>query len=470
MTTSPIITQLISFILMPIIARLYSPAFFGLFNLFSSLSGPLLTFSNFGYHQAIVLPEKDEEASNILYGNIAISFIVSAVFIFVLWQIPESLWADLKIISVKEFWWVIPFTVLFHGINSAFTVWNQRKTKFNFIAISRIINALINKVYILFVGYIGYATTGSLILGSFAGLFIMTFISAIPFLKNKLFIPNFKEIIIVLKKYKKFPIFILSSDLVFRSTSSIIFILLVYYFSESDAGHYGMAMMLSAAPAILIGTAIGEVFYQKAAAEIENQNRQRVYVQLFNKLFKLSLFSFIVLGIASEQIFIIFLGQEWQKAGTFTSILCFQMFIAFIMTPIINLAKIYNKQEYVLLEQFLILIFSTVSIYAGAFFNNVVIAIILLSVTTGLINLFIGLAIFRVVDIPYNQIFGIVIKYILYSLPLSSLLFLSINYFHFSNVGILLIALFALSIHYSFVLFTDSDLLKIMRGIIKKLG
>ena len=166
MSSAPIITQIISFLSMPIIARLYSPVNFGLFNLLGALVGPLLSFSNLGYHQAIVLPKNNQDAVNLVYGNLAISIITSTCILFLLLIIPESIWFNFKVDLLITFWWTIPLTVLLHGINLTFTGWNQRKTNFKTISASRVINSIANKAYLLVFGFAGYATTGSLIFGS----------------------------------------------------------------------------------------------------------------------------------------------------------------------------------------------------------------------------------------------------------------------------------------------------------------
>ena len=318
-------------------------------------------------------------------------------------------------------------------------------------------------------GLIGYATTGSLIIGSLIGLGIMTLVQITPFIKKKIAFPQFDQIRSQLIIYKKFPLYIMGSDMLFRATSTVIFILFVIYFSEAEAGYYGMAMMIAGVPTVLIGTAIGEVFYQKAAAEKRNKNNKLVYVELFKKLYKLSFFSFAVLALLSNELFSIFLGQEWEQAGNFTRILCFQMFISFIMIPIINLAKIYNKQEYTFIEQLLVLITSSLAIYIGGILNNIYIALLLLSLSTGFINLFFGLLIFQYLGISFRKILAIIIKYTFYSLPLSFLIFIIKYNYDTSKIEILTIAAFCIVIHYSFVLFTDNELSNSIKNILQKI-
>jgi O-antigen/teichoic acid export membrane protein len=166
-----------------------------------------------------------------------------------------------------------------------------------------------------------------------------------------------------------------------------------------------MAIMLAGIPTILIGSAIGEVFYQKAAEGFGKENKINFYEKLFSYLIKLSLLPFIILAIIAPELFSIILGENWGDAGIFVQLLSFQMFIAFIITPIISLSKIYNKQEYALISQILILVTSLCAIAFGGYIDNVYWGIFIMSIFTGLINFIFGVKILKVAGLSiYNNL------------------------------------------------------------------
>ena len=62
------------FFVLPIISRLYDPNQFGVFNLVMSVAAFFSVFCGLGYHQAIVLPKKDNDALDLLKISFLITF------------------------------------------------------------------------------------------------------------------------------------------------------------------------------------------------------------------------------------------------------------------------------------------------------------------------------------------------------------------------------------------------------------
>ena len=290
----------------------------------------------------------------------------------------------------------------------------------------------------------------------------MLIIQISPFIlfifKNKTYTTSLNEIKYSIKKYKKFPIFIMTSDFVYRLSSSAIMIMLIYFFSEDVAGHYGMAIMMTSIPTILIGTAIGEVFYSKAATEYGKKKSNQTYLNLITKLVRMSVFVFFLIGIISTELFSFIFGDAWIEAGRYTTLLCFRIFISFITAPIANIVKIIDKQEYALIVEIIVLIFSIISIYIGAIYNNIYLAVGLLSILIGAVTLLYALLIFKFVLINPLSVVKIILKEIIYALPFIVPIFLA-KYFLFSkSLLILLVALFSLIIHYIFIFYRDEEL------------
>ena len=70
MSVAPIMTQTLSFFIIPIIARFYTPDDFGLASFFGSILMPFAVFANLGYGSAIVSVENEKEASNLFVLNL----------------------------------------------------------------------------------------------------------------------------------------------------------------------------------------------------------------------------------------------------------------------------------------------------------------------------------------------------------------------------------------------------------------
>ena len=111
LVTGKVLSQTILLLTMPILSRLYSPADFGIYQLFISVTAIVIVIASLRYEMAILLPKKEKEAATLVALSIIIVFIISfisfIVFIFViLYSIYNKLFND-HIISYLEFLLVI---------------------------------------------------------------------------------------------------------------------------------------------------------------------------------------------------------------------------------------------------------------------------------------------------------------------------------------------------------------------------
>ena len=72
-----VIAQLIPIAIQPFLRRYFSAEDFGIAAIFSALVGMGVSAANLKYENAIVLPEKEEEATHLLIGGVGISAIFS---------------------------------------------------------------------------------------------------------------------------------------------------------------------------------------------------------------------------------------------------------------------------------------------------------------------------------------------------------------------------------------------------------
>ena len=471
MSSAPFVTQLISYVLTPIITRLFLPSMFGVFNLFSSLIGPLNTFSNFSYHDSIVLPKTDTEASRLVFGGIVLSISTSLFSSILIFIIPNTFWDFLGFSLIIKYIWLIPLSIFMHGANLSFNGWNQRKTNYSVIVNSRIFNALNNKLYIIIAGIIGFSSAKNLIVGMFFGSISMLVIQSFPFLitwRKRNIIFSFNKIIISLKKYMNFPIYIMTSDVIYRLSNSIVIILLVSYFTQSSAGNYGMAIMLTSLPAIMLGSSISEVFYQKAASEKETVNARGLYLIMYEKLVSLSVFFFLSLAIISNELCPLILGENWSDVGIFVQLLCFQVFIEFIMFPIMNVVKILDKHQYSLFYQILILCFSVIAIIIGKNYESVYLSILFLSIFKGLITFIYGTLIFKETGISQFQILLILIKDLIYCFPFILPVILVKYFLKVNHISLMALLLMSGILYYFFLIKKDKDFVLFLNKILRK--
>src|SRR3972149_7615232 len=81
LASGTIVGQVLTILASPFLARLFDPEAFGIFALITAIAAVLAAVSTLQYDQAIVLPEKDEDAANLLVGAVGSGLLVRLLFV-----------------------------------------------------------------------------------------------------------------------------------------------------------------------------------------------------------------------------------------------------------------------------------------------------------------------------------------------------------------------------------------------------
>ena len=110
-----VLAQAIPIILSPVLSRIYTPEEFGIFAIFSSFAAAFAAIATFRYELAIMLPEKESSAVNLLRLSFIITVLLTALsFLFILLfshQLP--VWLSTPELSQMQFY--LPLFLLFAG-------------------------------------------------------------------------------------------------------------------------------------------------------------------------------------------------------------------------------------------------------------------------------------------------------------------------------------------------------------------
>ena len=470
MVIAPFVTQLLSFLITPLITRLYLPEDFGALALFGAILMPFAIFSNMGYHSAIVVAETEVDVANIFTLNIFLTIIV-AILSFPLILLKDSaLLSFFHAESIKDYLWLIPLSILFHGFYMSFRYYNIRKRSFGNISAAKIGRFIIDNGIILIAGFTGVASSFFLIIGTFAGGVSATTILTKSFWKNcNSFFKSIssKSIIMVAKKYSKFPKFMLLTELISRISSQLPVYMLAIYFSSSIIGYYALGLRLLTVPLNFLGSNIGEVFFEKAS-----QNRVNNKV-ILNKLFMYLLFIalpiFCFLAILGSDIFFVIFGKEWVEAGVYVQILTLFMFSKFITIPASYLMLVYEKQEFSVYLNIATAFVSMISLVIGGYFSNIYIALGLYSFFNSLVILIYGFGLMRYAGLHLRTIMGQVLIMLIYSLPFIIIVIALKYYFINSPINSLLYGSLVLTIFYCILVFLKVEFRQLFFEIINSI-
>ncbi len=366
--------QILGILLMPIISRIYNPDDFGIFQLFMAISGILVIASTLSYQFAIMLPKTEEDAANVTLLCTLLVIITSLLTGAILLVIPINIDEFCKTPGISKYLLLLPPVIFLNGMFFVQNYWLSRKTRFGVIAGSRVSNTLTTKLL-----QIGFATASVTPLGliggytagyAFADLVMLKGVKKDIQIFKKVSIRRMKELAV---QYKHFPLFSLWSSIANTISPQVPTFLLTYYYSTSVVGHFSLANQVVNLPMALIGSAIGQVFFQKVS-EVKNGNEKgdmkTIVSEVYNKLISIGLFPMILLTIIGEQVFVFAFGEKWDVAGTYVKILIPWIFLVFLSSPITTLYNVFDKQKVWLTFSVVLLVTRVIALVIGGTYGT----------------------------------------------------------------------------------------------------
>ena len=274
--------------------------------------------------------------------------------------------------------------------------------------------------------------------------------------------------IIVLKRYSNFPKFDIWSALLNTSSTTLPIFILSIYFDSTILGYYSLAFMVSTLPLGLIGNAIGQVFFQKAA-EAKNISQTKLtetVEKTIKPLIFLSLFPTIVLALIGPVLFGVIFGNGWQESGTYVRYLSFWICVVFISAPFSTLIIIFQKQKINLFFNIIDLLGRSIALMIGAISGNALIAIILFSIAGFIVNLIPFIYVLKLSDVSLLKIARIFLRYFFLSIPFI-IIILFIQYIvSINNIGLVIFSFCLILVYYYLGIKSDKELIGSLNEII----
>ena len=460
-TVSLIITLLAS----PIITRLYGPAAFGLVALFTSITGILGVIVCLRYELAIVLPKSDEEAANLFGLCMLLVVVVSVATIPLLIILEQPLVQFLKAPQLGQFFWLIPPTLLISGTFLALNYWNTRTKQFKRLSIARISSSFSTTGTQLGAGFLGYTSGGVLIYANVFGQLVSTSVLGIQIMRDHL--SFFRENISwegmadTFRRYSNFPKFDVWSALINQISWQVPVLLLSSFFSTTIVGYYSLGMMMVTLPMSLIGGAIAQVFFQRAAIAQHEGSLSLIFEDAYSFLIKISLFPLLLLTFIGQDLFILIFGPSWGEAGFYIQILSVWAVFFFISSPISAILSIAGKQKTGLVLSTINLITRFVSISLGGILGSATLSILFFSLSGVVMYGSTGILFMQFAGVPVQKTLKIIGRSFLIFLPAGAIM-VSAKILKVNGTVEVFIATLLFVLYWVYLIKTDSKIREIL--------
>lgn len=399
-----ILGQIISFIVVPIYTRIYGASIMGTWTLFSSIANIIVTFSDLGLKNAIMV-EKDEEDTIELYTVITtFTLIISSlagivVYIFYSIKGDESGLSPLLIAG-----FVVVLAITLQQTQTCYT-WLNKKEAYSVLMKNPIVNNLSAAVVIIGLGALGYEKYGyyiGLLLGQ-----LITLVHMRVQLPNKFlnFNPNsYKKIF---ARQKQFYIYQLPANVLAQIKEQTPVFLIRAFFGSEILGYYSISMRYLNIPIHLLAQSIGRVYFQtvskmkrdgKALKEIGEHSLRNI-----NKAMKIVIIPMIAIISIGDVACEILFGTGYEIAGNIMRIVAFNSFFLFLATATNGLPIIISKQKYMLIAAVAQLVGYATGLTIGYFvFDNIYVGCFAMTLVYVVIQIAYFAAMFKHLDVQWK--------------------------------------------------------------------
>ncbi|WP_262889241.1 oligosaccharide flippase family protein [Chryseobacterium antibioticum] len=354
------ISQFIPVLFSPLLTRIYSPSNFGDLAIFMAFSLIIGMGASGMYEYAIVLPENDEDAQNIIklisVLSLSISLLTGIVFYIVSW-----------FIELDFFYFLLPFSIFFTVCYNVISYWYNRMKKYKTLNLIRIFQS----VLIIGGSFIFCNIKNGLIYGYVLGGLFCFIIYVFNFFKHLRQI-NFQKIKSLAFEYKKFPTLILPSSLMNTVSSYAPVFFIKRFYTSAQLGSFSMSNRVLTAPISVISTAIGQVYF-KNLSDYYNEKKydliKKTFLQSTYVLCIISVFIFLPLFFFGEDLAIIVFGKAWKEAGEFIEIIALASMMKFIVSPLSTILIVKKELNKVARWQTIYFFTSMTIFIIGCFFS-----------------------------------------------------------------------------------------------------
>lgn len=335
----------------PALTRLFTPEIFGAVAVYTSIVSIIVPAASLRYDVAILLPENDEEAVNILALSLLVLLPVCGLLGVLTWFWSKEIAAWLHAEELAPYLWIVPLGVLGGGAYQALNSWALRQQEYGKIARTRLSQNA------------GMAATqiglGALLSGNPAGLLSGDLVSrfggvglllryAWPALTAKslsVYVMRASA-----KRYAKFPLYSTPASLLTAVTTQIPTILLSRYFGPSVVGWYALTYRVLRTPTAFLGQAAAQSLFANAARLSRDRERlQQLTERATIALMAVGLPVFALVIQEGGEIFSRAFGPSWREAGLYAQILSPWLFVSFVSNPLSNLLTVREWQGLTLL-------------------------------------------------------------------------------------------------------------------------
>jgi O-antigen/teichoic acid export membrane protein len=400
------LVAIIGFLVTPIMSRIYPPASYGNFAVFTLLVTNITAVSTLSYPAATVLTPVKKRFYALIQLCLLLALASFALTLVAVLLLREPLLRWLNAESLGAWLYIVPAIALVFNCSNIMMHWYIRTKSFRKRVGIDVSTSLVGRLVTLGAGVALHGGPGGLLIGDvfskLTAALTLFFGGIHREMSNVVRHVSWARIKAVAYEYREYPLYVTPTGYLNMMAAQLPVFFLTNSFGITAVGLYTFSTSLLELPINLVGNAVAPVFLQKATEtyEREPERLKQLCLELYNKLFYLGLLPFGIITVFGDWIFKVGFGARWEQAGLFTSYLGYYYVFKLASYATGPVYAVFRRQRTVLIGTILLVVCRTASLVLGAYLHELNLAMLLFGVSSLVVTFGIDMHILHLLKLP----------------------------------------------------------------------
>ncbi len=339
------IGQLLVLAVSPILTRLYTPEQFGVLTVFVSVTSVLGTFVLFRFDAAIPLPASDRVAAAVAWLGLGLATCLSVLTGLLGVWVAVPLARLVGTPALAGVWWLVAGATFMVAVDQVLLTWMVREKRYRALGLRNGLQGAGQAAGQVGLGWTGWNPVGLLVgwiagrIAAVGGLF-----SSGGLLRQG--IPTRDGLVQAAVRYRRFPLVSSWSALINALGQQAPFLVISAYYGSVTIGLLGLTIRVIAAPASMVGQAVGRVFQGEASEAVRLGDRPLRPIVTANTRILLAIGApvCVILAAFGPWLFHVVFGAAWEEAGQYARLLSVGYLAQLAVSPISLTLLILERQ------------------------------------------------------------------------------------------------------------------------------
>ncbi len=301
------------------------------------------------YELAIVLPEDDRTAVNILALALTIALIMCVLSAVVLFFAGDYVCQMFGGCCISNYVWLLPFGLAGAGFFQIVNYWAVRCENFKLIVRAKFNQASGLVLTQVLMGVVHSSPVG-LLLGEIVGRSSGAGILWASFWKT-----HRREFLAVsltgmwsaAKRYWRFPVLSAGATLQNEAGLAIPTLLIGSLYGMETLGWFALAQRFIGWPSMLLSQAVGQVYLGESSRLVrcDPSAAQKLFLTTLKRVFLVAVGPMVVLAVVAPTLFGVVFGPSWGQAGQFARFLSLTYLVRSVVVPVAATLNIVERQD-----------------------------------------------------------------------------------------------------------------------------